>query len=77
MFREWMKRMGYNLRQLSEAANSIGVNYDALRKRPNEQVSETELLAMAARRAGLGPWSPETDPGLVKVRRLIEVIESE
>jgi hypothetical protein len=71
-----MERMGFNGKQVSAAGEAIGVkSYNTVKVRiiDKDDLSKTELLAMAALRAGLEPWSEETDGQLLKTRRLIEL----
>jgi hypothetical protein len=59
-FVAWARLMGYNGKQLAAAAASLGYSRRAeLQNRAELDI--TLRLAMAARRAGLQPWSPETD----------------
>lgn len=72
----WIERMGFNGKQLSKAGDLLGVSERAwARRRSGElELTLTDRLAMAAVRAGLPPWSPETDKELSDVARLREVI---
>lgn len=56
-FRLWASRMGFGQRQISAAAELIGINN-------KWTASMSERLAMSAVRAGLKPWSPEYDAEL-------------
>ena len=71
-----MDRMGFNGKQVTAAGEAIGVkSYNTVKVRmiDKDDLSKTELLAMAALRAGLQPWSEDTDAELVKTRRIIEI----
>lgn len=76
-FRTWMERMGFNGKQIKVAGELIGVKYHTAHERLDklDAPTDTELLAMAARRAGLEPWSEEYDANLVKIRRLLDVVK--
>jgi hypothetical protein len=69
-FAEWMKVMGYNGKQVSEAAKTIGIdgkNTASMTYNGQRALTLTERLAMTAVRAGLAPWSPETDTDISEV----------
>lgn len=76
-FRLWMDRMGFNGKQMTQALDAIGISYRSSRapRFQNDELTSTELLAMSAARAGLKPWSPETDPELVLVHRYVEALD--
>ena len=63
-FQIWLERMGYNRKQVREAAGRIGMTGATIASQTSSGTREltvTERLAMAAVRAGLPPWTPETD----------------
>jgi hypothetical protein len=63
-FAEWMKVMGYNGKQVTEAAAMIGIEnrFTASNTfRDKRALSKAERLAMSAVRAGLKEWTPEND----------------
>ena len=68
----WLEQMGFNGKQVSAAAEQIGLSGRQLtRKRDGEaELTLQDRLAMAAARAGLQPWTPETDRDLAMVRAL-------
>lgn len=75
-FKAWMERMGFNGKQVSAAGEAIGVkSYNTVKVRliDKDDLSKTELLAMAALRAGLEPWSEENDADLLRTKRIIEI----
>lgn len=66
-FRLWAARMGFNQRQVTAAAEVIGINNKAtasLTFTGKRELSHAERLAMSAVRAGLQPWTPEYDDEL-------------
>jgi hypothetical protein len=63
-FAEWMKVMGYNGKQVTEAAALIGIENKFTASntfRDKRALSKSERLAMSAVRAKLPEWTPETD----------------
>jgi len=73
----WLERMGFNGKQVSKGAETIGMSgRNFMRRRDGEtELTYMERLAMSAVRAGLPPWSPETDADLADYARLREIIE--
>jgi hypothetical protein len=73
----WLERMGFNGKQVSKGAEQIGMSgRNFMRRRDGESdLTYTERLAMAAVRAGLPAWTPETDADLADYARLREIIE--
>lgn len=66
-FRLWAARMGFNQRQVTAAAEIIGINNKAtasLTFTGKRELSHAERLAMSAVRAGLQPWTPSYDDEL-------------
>ncbi|QPC87102.1 hypothetical protein GA830_10385 [Mesorhizobium sp. NBSH29] len=76
-FQEWMEKMGFNRKQVSEAGALIGFRKDlaSLVSRGARELSETERLALAAVRAGLPAWTPETDAAIADVGAVQRIIE--
>lgn len=75
----WLERMGFNGKQVSMAAERIGMSgRNFMRRRDGESdLTLTERLAMAAVRAGLPPWTPEVDSHLEafsNIRKQIELM---
>lgn len=60
-FDKWAKAMGYNGKQLGQAAQSIGYARSTATALSGDDIPEVVRLAMAARRAGLPPWTPGED----------------
>lgn len=68
-FRVWVIRMGFNQKQITAAANTIGIQSSAtasLTFNGKRELTLTERLAMSARRAGLQPWTPDYDAELTE-----------
>lgn len=66
-FRLWASRMGFGQRQVSAAAELIGINNKWTASNTytgKRELSTSERLAMSAVRAGLQPWTPEYDAEL-------------
>ncbi len=64
IFRKWMTAMGYHGKQVSAAAQAIGIRNPTTASQTykgDREPTVTELLAMSALRAGLDPWSEESD----------------
>jgi predicted aconitase len=77
-FAAWMEIMGYNGKQVSEAARLIGIKTGqtaGLTYRGTRELSLTERLAMSAVRAGLPPWTPELDVDADAMRGLVKFID--
>jgi hypothetical protein len=77
-FAAWMEKMGYHGKQVSHAARQIGIGSDRTAGdiyRGTRHLTDTERLAMAAVRAGLPAWTPETDQEIADVQALREIIE--
>ncbi|EBV3599774.1 hypothetical protein BO068_004763 [Escherichia coli] len=74
----WLERMGFNKKQVSVAAEQLGINAKLLtRKRDGvdgAEVTLTDRLAMAALRAGIPAWTPETDAYLAHLNELNAVV---
>ncbi len=77
-FSAWMQALGMHGRQVSEAGNMIGIERGAqasLIHTGKRDLTTTERLAMAAVRAGLPAWTPETDEeisGMAALRSLVD-----
>ncbi|EUB97261.1 hypothetical protein PMI07_000837 [Rhizobium sp. CF080] len=68
-FRVWVARLGFNGRQISQAAELMGItgsNTVSLISTGKRELTVSERLAMSAVRAGLKPWTPEYDDELRK-----------
>lgn len=66
-FRLWASRMGFGQRQVSAAAELIGINNKWTASNTytgKRELTMSERLAMSAVRAGLKPWTPEYDAEL-------------
>lgn len=77
-FAAWMEKMGYHGKQVSAAGEAIGLDMRGTPGRlyrGERHLTDTERLAMAAVRAGLPAWTPETDQEIADVRALREIIE--
>lgn len=77
-FRNWMSKMGYNGRKVALALDAIGIKYKTSRtpRFMEGDLTKTELMAMSAARAGLKPWTDDYDDHLVRVRGVVEMIET-
>ena len=76
-FQIWLERMGYNRKQVREAAGRIGMTGATIASQTSSGTREltvTERLAMAAVRAGLPPWTPETDQEIADLAELREIV---
>lgn len=63
-FAKWMKAMGYNGKQITKAGRDIGLHSQTIileSYHGKREITDVERLAMAAVRAGLPAWTPETD----------------
>lgn len=68
LFRQWLRRMGFNGHQVMTGAARIGINTPRIASAIStgkRELTLTERLAMSAVRAGLEPWSPEYDGELM------------
>ena len=76
-FAAWMKAMGFNGKQVTEAGARLGIERDTTSRinREERQLTETERLAMAAVRAGLPAWTPVTDAEIADVKSMREILE--
>lgn len=77
-FAAWMEKMGYHGKQVTAAGTRIGMTGKTTAQatyQGSRQLTDTERLAMAAVRAGLPAWTPETDQEIADVRALREIIE--
>lgn len=66
-FRLWVSRMGFNQRQVTVAADLIGIGTSktaSLTYTGRRELTQTERLAMSAVRLGLKPWTPGYDDEL-------------
>lgn len=68
-FHDFMKRAGFNLKEVSLAGKAIGLNAGVAQRlsRGLRELEETERLAMSAYLAGLEPWTPEYAERLQKM----------
>lgn len=57
----WARCMGYHGKQLNQAQELIGYRSKKPWLTQKVDIDTTLRLAMAARRAGLPPWTPEAD----------------
>ena len=76
-FAAWMEKMGYHGKQVSLAGSQIGMSGKTTAQmtyQGTRALSDTERLAMAAVRAGLPAWTPETDQEIADVKSLREII---
>ena len=76
-FPAWMEKMGYHGKQVSLAGSQIGMSGKTTAQmtyQGTRALSDTERLAMAAVRAGLPAWTPETDQEIADVKSLREII---
>jgi len=73
----WLDRMGFNGKQVSAAAERMGLSgRQLMRKRDGEaELTLQDRLAMAALRAGIPPWSPETDQTLADLMDLKTAVD--
>lgn len=77
-FAVWMEKMGYHGKQVSHAGSQIGMSGKTTAQmtyQGTRALSDTERLAMAAVRAGLPAWTPETDQEIADVKTLREIID--
>lgn len=77
-FSAFMRAMGLNRKEVSKAGAMLGYSSTAARMRnaDDDRLTETDRLAMAAVRAGLPPWSPETDEEILRTRQIRELVDS-
>ena len=76
-FQIWLERMGYNRKQVSKAAATIGMTGPTTVSQTSSGTREltyTERLAMAAVRAGLPAWTPETDQEIADMAELRAIV---
>lgn len=74
-FDKWMAAMGFNGKQAAVAGEEVGLsNRTVVRRREEDSLTKTELLAMAAVRVGLEPWAPERDEALVRLKTVYDVM---
>lgn len=77
LFKEWMTKMGFNGKQVSVAASTLGVNAPRTASSiytGDRELSLTELLAMSAIRADLKPWTPENDAEAAAAAQVVAVV---
>lgn len=76
-FQMWMRKLNLHSKQVSQAGQMIGLAERTSQStfRGEREPTSTELLAMAAIRAGLPAWSPETDQEIADVRELKQIID--
>lgn len=76
-FALWIERMGYNGKQVREAAARIGLGATTASQTSTgaRELTDTERLAMAAVRAGLPAWTPETDEEIADVADLRAIVQ--
>lgn len=76
IFALWLAALGFNKKQVSKAGELIGMTTFASVRRNTGDVepSTTELLAMAAVRAGLPPWSPKADAEIAAVGQAVALV---
>jgi len=77
-FARWRASLGYNGMQVAKAAELIGVTGSTKLSALNTnkaELSMTERLAMAAVRAGLPAWTPETDEEIADIADLKQILE--
>lgn len=65
----WLDAMGFNGKQVGQAAEQLGISagHMSRKKTGEKEPTLTERLAMAALRAGLPPWTPETDAEIATI----------
>lgn len=75
-FAAWRIAMGFTRKQVAEAASLIGYKEGAgsLMHRGERELTDRDRLAMAARRAGLNPWTPANDHEAVAALATVEAI---
>lgn len=78
LFREWMSHMGFNGKQMTQAATLLGIGPGRTQalSAGSKPSSSTELLAMSALAAGLPEWSPETHEDFLRVRAVLDLINN-
>ncbi len=77
-FSVWMEKMGFNGKQVGAAGEAIGLDARGTPGRlyrGERPLTDTERLAMAAVRAGLPAWTPETDQEIQDVKALREIVD--
>jgi hypothetical protein len=77
-FQVWMRAMGFHGKQIAHAGRLIGHgNADTSQKtnKGDRELTHTERLAMAAVRAGLPAWTPQTDQEIADVGELRNIME--
>lgn len=77
-FQRWMRALGMHGKQVFEAARRIGIDSTdtaGRRHRGEYELTETERLAMAAVRAGLPPWTPETDQEIADIMEFRSMLD--
>lgn len=76
-FQIWVQKMGFNGKQIAEAGRRIGHGHPDTSGKTNRgerELTETERLAMAAVRAGLPAWTPETDQEIADAGAMVEIM---
>src|SRR5262245_14003836 len=77
-FQIWMQKLGYHGKQVAEAGRVIGQGHRNNSHKTytgQRELTDTERLAMAAVRAGLPAWTPETDQEIADMGELRQIIE--
>jgi hypothetical protein len=78
-FRQWMRSMGYNAKQVSVAGEVLGMSPSLAghSSRGLRELTKTERLAMAAATTGIPEWSPASESELLAVRTLYNILTNE
>ncbi|NEH72301.1 hypothetical protein [Rhizobium leguminosarum] len=78
-FRVWMKSLGYNAKQVSNAGELVGMSPSLAghSSRGLRELTYTERLAMAAATAGIPAWTPEKADEIETVRILRRILSDE
>lgn len=77
-FSRWCAVMGFNGKQIGAAGKAIGIEPPVAShtNTGKRDLTYTERLAMSAVRAGLEPWTPDTDAEPAAVAAILELIRN-
>lgn len=75
-FRNWMALMGFNGKQVTLAATSLGVGPGRAQalSAGTKPATRTERLAMSALAAGLDEWHPDNHDDMVRIGQILAIM---
>lgn len=79
LYEQWLESMGiYHGEIYDKSSELLGMSRHQVQplKTGAREPSRTQLLAMAAVRAGLGPWSPDNDEELKAISVFVDRIQN-